>query len=288
VGRVLPIAPAACGGSGTFSLEGRTVFGLGDSYDAASMLCATGFAPDGAVVDSCYGDSGGPLWASLGGEDVLFGITSWGLACGTNSPGVYARVDTLRPIPRPTVPSRPQVGAVPADRALELSVAAPFRTGGTAVRRYAVEVSTGRSVVARAVCRPSSLQSPFTACRVDGLRPGVRYTATVRAVNATGSSPSATDRATTLGPPAAPAITRTRFRGNTLEVRTTTPAPHGAQVTSVVVTCVHPVLRAREGSARGTTIRVPGLVAGERYRCTAAALNRYGTSPSSRPVTVRR
>jgi len=49
-------------------------------------LCAYGKGQD-----ACQGDSGGPL-VRAGGEPVLVGIVSWGLACGVNA-GVYVRID---------------------------------------------------------------------------------------------------------------------------------------------------------------------------------------------------
>lgn len=45
--------------------------------------------------DACQGDSGGPLFGKFGAnnENVLFGITSWGVGCGFNNfPGVYTKV----------------------------------------------------------------------------------------------------------------------------------------------------------------------------------------------------
>jgi secreted trypsin-like serine protease len=63
----------------------------GINFDADTMVCA-GFQIGG--VDTCKGDSGGPLQAPLqGGGYRLVGITSWGKGCGeAGFPGVYTRV----------------------------------------------------------------------------------------------------------------------------------------------------------------------------------------------------
>jgi trypsin len=60
----------------------------------ATMTCA------GAElgVDTCYGDSGGPLIYRDGSDiTTLYGATSWGMGCGrTGYPGVFARVSAYR------------------------------------------------------------------------------------------------------------------------------------------------------------------------------------------------
>jgi secreted trypsin-like serine protease len=63
----------------------------GSDFDPATMVCA-GFQSGG--VDTCYGDSGGPLEAPLDGGDYrLVGITSWGAGCAEpDYAGVYTRV----------------------------------------------------------------------------------------------------------------------------------------------------------------------------------------------------
>jgi secreted trypsin-like serine protease len=68
-------------------------------FDAITQVCA-GYQSGG--VDTCSGDSGGPLEAPLGGGAYrLVGITSWGSGCAqASAPGVYTRVAgaAIRPL----------------------------------------------------------------------------------------------------------------------------------------------------------------------------------------------
>ncbi|XP_076288691.1 uncharacterized protein LOC143213077 isoform X2 [Lasioglossum baleicum] len=66
----------------------------GEAAISDGMFCA-GYLDEG--VDTCDGDSGGPLACYHNGAFTLYGITSWGQHCGkVNKPGVYVRVSYYR------------------------------------------------------------------------------------------------------------------------------------------------------------------------------------------------
>lgn len=60
------------------------------SFDEDTMVCA-----GDAISDTCEGDSGGPLFATLteGSSWVQVGITSWGKRCASKFPGVYTELN---------------------------------------------------------------------------------------------------------------------------------------------------------------------------------------------------
>jgi len=65
-----------------------------DYFNNETMLCAG--IPTAGGIDTCAGDSGGPLTVDVNGEHVLAGIVSWGSGCAQpNYPGVYTRVTTF-------------------------------------------------------------------------------------------------------------------------------------------------------------------------------------------------
>jgi secreted trypsin-like serine protease len=75
------IADSTCGSPGVY----------GGLFYPSSMVCAGSLS---GGVDSCSGDSGGPLESpAQGGIYRLVGLVSWGIGCAEpNNPGVYARL----------------------------------------------------------------------------------------------------------------------------------------------------------------------------------------------------
>jgi secreted trypsin-like serine protease len=100
------VADSTCGSASIY----------GSDFDPATMICA-GYLTGG--VDTCYGDSGGPLEAPLeGGGYRLVGITGWGDGCAQpNAPGVYTRVagSTMRSLISSDVSSLDSTYGLPAE-----------------------------------------------------------------------------------------------------------------------------------------------------------------------------
>lgn len=99
---------------------------LGVDFKRQSMLCAGKLATDSLTddgIDSCYGDSGGPLIVKTAAGYKVAGLVSWGLACGSEKYwGVYTRVGNyydwimslpgVAPYPRlaPSIRGKPVAG----------------------------------------------------------------------------------------------------------------------------------------------------------------------------------
>jgi len=152
------------------------------------MLCAIGLNAERQVVDTCSGDSGGPLTAGTGDDLRLVGLVSWGpQSCAEDAqnpdtagrPGVYTRISAYETFlrdegvtfTRPVLPQTPVISRV--------------RTylDGRAVLRVADVDGNGlpitRSVVrCRAAGRPAvTVPIPSTGrVEVRGLRRKLLYT----------------------------------------------------------------------------------------------------------------
>ena len=169
-------------------------FGSGDA-DATVMICAAGVRDDGHVVDSCEGDSGGPLILGTGASARLVGVVSWGQRCAGRRPGVYTRVSAMYPflsqagaVVPPTGlvrPSPPSIAVTSLRSALRVTFRVPTALGATGFAASAVNSRTG----AIATCSTNPRSDGRTAfCTFTGLRPGTPYLVTAIVANASGNS----------------------------------------------------------------------------------------------------
>lgn len=101
---------------------------FGESFFLNAMFCAgkrSSSSTAGDGVDSCNGDSGGPIGYWEGDSFVLTGLTSWGYECASDVYyGVYTRLTTytdwilsdpeipIYPINKPKIIGKPQVGSL--------------------------------------------------------------------------------------------------------------------------------------------------------------------------------
>ncbi len=176
---------------------------LGPSYGRALAVCAG--APAGGV-DTCAGDSGGPLRDAAG---TLIGITSWGVGCGRpGRPGVYTRVAAVAAWIDGAVAAPVGVAAAPAAVSAPRVVAISGRARpGAVVRlryrllgrgestREQLVVRAGRRVVARlrTVAGPARSDLEYAVrWRVPRsvAAPSLRFCVTTRVVAGPGGAPS--------------------------------------------------------------------------------------------------
>eukprot|EP01025_Chloroclados_australasicus_P027015 TRINITY_DN267_c1_g1_i4.p1 TRINITY_DN267_c1_g1~~TRINITY_DN267_c1_g1_i4.p1 ORF type:complete len:542 (+),score=25.67 TRINITY_DN267_c1_g1_i4:108-1733(+) len=69
-----------------------------DECSSTSTFCAVGSTATGGTIDTCRGDSGGPVLQAFGNDYVIVGITSYGIGidCQEGSKGIYTRVSYYR------------------------------------------------------------------------------------------------------------------------------------------------------------------------------------------------
>jgi hypothetical protein len=135
------------------------------SFDVEYQLCAGRLQAAGHLgTDTCQGDSGGPIIVDVAGTPRIAGVTSFGVGCGQQFFGVYARTTALAqwldsvpgiPADDPRDPSHgpgdvaaPVATGQPYDYdSVRIQVTAP--TTGPAPTSYTVWARDGRAVSAR-------------------------------------------------------------------------------------------------------------------------------------------
>lgn len=299
IGSLVVFPTSACGEGGSFTIDGVTFRGYGPgALDPRVMLCAEGVRA-GSPVDSCVGDSGGPLAGGIGDARRLIGIVSWGLdQCATRlGAGVYTRVSAFtnfllsagvpfEPEPSDT-PLAPRITGV-AVTATAITITVTPASGGLAPDQYAVSARDPqgqvRSCTVAAPPRPSRAR-----CTIDGLEPGVSYSVSAIAIAADmPSSPSAERTVTPAGLPAKPRIVDTRVdRGGFVGFIVDRISGNGSPVIRKEVRCAAPRVPPRTAPivSRGLSL-VSGLKKGTTYSCVAVVANGFGVTKSDK-VKVR-
>lgn len=299
VGDLVVFPDSACGGGEDFTIDGVVFRGYRSEVDPALVVCAEGVRSD-QIVDSCIGDSGGPLIAGRGEAARLIGVVSWGpQRCASQYPGVYSRVSAFTAFlraqgvpfaPTPTDAPRPPsiVESTVAPTSATISVV-PAETGPAATS-FLVSASD-RDGRLRTCTMPAAVDDGPARCTLEGLRTSRRYTVT--AVAFTGSTPSETSPSISVRPVDRPARPRIVYaeptRGGIAVFGVDRLASNGSPLTKRLVAC-RPVdrslpKRTADIGARGIAT-VTGLSRGAEYSCRAKVANALG-SRSSSAVTVR-
>lgn len=124
-------------------------------FDRSSMVCA-----GGKGVDTCNGDSGGPLMVPRAGAFAIVGVISFGAStCATaDSPSVYARVGEpalnqwIRdvaglPVPAPVATTAPGGPGVSSTGPPAVSTSPPIRAVSSAAGRFPAKLKVLRASV---------------------------------------------------------------------------------------------------------------------------------------------
>jgi secreted trypsin-like serine protease len=296
IGRLVVFPQSACGGGESFTLDGITFRGYGPGQvDPRVMLCAEGVRA-AQPVDSCVGDSGGPLIGGSGDARRLIGIVSWGLdQCATRlGTGVYTRVSAFtRFLVGAGVPFAPDPADAPLPpRITRTSVTAntmtitvsPALTGPTP-EEYTVSARDPQGRVS-ACSMPAGEDA---RCTISGLEAAVAYAVSAIAIRAgVPSLPSAERMVTPAGLPAKSRIAKVEVqRGGYAGFVVTGIRGNGSPVTDKRVRCSAIGHRTRTAPivAEGFSL-VSGLDRGTRYTCVALVSNEFGETKSDR-VRIR-
>ena len=281
VGDLVLLPSGTCGQGQNTTLNGVSflAYNPGEA-NPATMLCAAGTTATGAVIDSCSGDSGGPLIYGDGTSAKLVGIVSWGLNCATRHPGVYTRVtamsDFLISAGALTSIAPPVIQASALNgRIRVLFPTTPANANFTSFTASAVQVTTGQTTQCTAAPTPGQLAA---SCEIAGLTNGAQYSVTATATTSTATTAPST--ATLVTPEALPdpgridRVTITRHR----IVVTVADVPSSSKALAVRVACLPvaggPGLSAKVINGKAVVRKLPN---GD-YSCAVTARNALGTT----------
>jgi hypothetical protein len=199
------------------------------------------------------------------------------------------------------VPGKPNAPTTTVASATSATVnwVAPTDTG-PAISGYQVnDDNTTTATLGTDVCGPASDSSTALTCTATGLTAGDHYTFTVAAINAVGTGPFSNASTSLLvngvpGTPAAP--TTTVASATSASITWVAPSDPGTAITGYQVNDTNTTTSANgtnvcAGSTTSTavTCTATGLIAGDTYTFTVAAINTDGTgtySPPSTPLLV--
>lgn len=292
VGDLVAFPRGSCGGGKSYTVGGVTFRGY-PRIDANpnTMLCADGVRGN-VIVDSCSGDSGGPLLGGTAGAFRLIGVVSWGPPkCGTKLPGVYTKVsamnDFLRsagvPLPAPpaTTPEQPRI-IKSSTTARTATIHVRPASDGPPAQRYLVSASTGSGELVSCGMK-APLRRQDATCTITGLTPAKKYTVTAFAIRQGASSPAATPvQVRPAGRPDRPRIVlATADNRGVATFKIERLSGNGAKLTRREVTCHSPGLPTLRGSIKHHASTVVGLAANRTYTCRARVANDLGKATSA-------
>lgn len=268
--------------SGAKSAEFTGLNALDASYfDAPSMLCAGGVNEQGARVDTCLGDSGGPVTALIDGVPTVVAVTSWGpsigsAVCGIDEPSVYAQAPLARGILEQYQAPQAQVVTAPTSFTITQN-RWDYNLGG-----WTFYVIDGNSAVGSCVAHPDPVTAK-ASCKISGLKENSYYK--VRTEPTTGRASFDSRLFQAKYQPAKPSgikivgavnkkITSTKYAR--IGLRLSALANH-SPISRYNVTCVSVKLKSY-GKSSTTFVQVFNLMRGRAYTCSATATNGEGTS----------
>lgn len=277
----------------SYTIDGVIFHGF-NGVNTETAVCAIGVRPGtNLIVDTCYGDSGGPLYGGSGSATRLVGVVSVGVGCAGYSDsgqemtkkkaGVYTRVaaflDWLATFGvTPSVPTVASPTITAVTTAAGTITAAVAAGDDSVVDSFTVtardSAGQGRSCVAKASGNAGS-------CTVAKLEPYTAYTVTAVATSAgTDSESSAATTIRTPGKPGRPSITdHSSLSKSRVRFAVQPGTPHGSPVTSTTLACKSGTSKLEGDASTGSvTLRLrKGLI----YSCRATSTNAVGSSRSA-------
>jgi secreted trypsin-like serine protease len=298
VGDLVVFPRDSCGEGREYTIQGTTFLGYGQGEaNPRTMICANGIR-DSLIIDSCVGDSGGPLTAGTGSHRRLVGVVSWGpRRCASRYPGVYARVSAFTDFLRsagvafaPPPDDAPLAPSIESTSVTSTSATLTIRpsSAGFAAEQYLV-MARSRSGEERSCRVRAPKQRGAAQCTITGLTTATRYTVRAYAARDTAVSDSSEPRV--IQPAAAPRrpiiVYAEAAPGGIGIFGVERMSGNGSPLTSRIVRCTSPQRTTRRGAIDNSGIAiVSGLHRGSVYRCTARVTNDLGSAVSA-PVSLR-